>query len=98
MLFNHEDIQLDSTISSKAKLYKAGKLLFIGDGYKAITMMINIAQDKDPVKQKFKSQLELREKPKFKIDNENSLEAMRKEAHEAEEQRKKDLLRKPRQR
>jgi hypothetical protein len=65
MIFQHEDIELDSTISSKAKLYKAGRLLFIGDGYKAITMMLNIAQDKEPVKAKFHAQLTLREKPKF---------------------------------
>ena len=32
-IFRHENMELDLTTSSKAKLYKDGKLLFIGDGY-----------------------------------------------------------------
>jgi len=80
MIFQHEDIELDSTISSKARLYKGGKLLFIGDGYKAITMMLQIAQDKEPVRQKFNAQLTMREKPKFSpLDD---IEKLRREALE----------------
>jgi len=80
MIFQHEDIELDSTISSKARLYKGGKLLFMGDGYKAITMMLQIAQDKEPVRQKFNAQLTLREKPKFSpLDD---IEKLRREALE----------------
>jgi len=80
MIFQHEDIELDSTISSKARLYKGGKLLFMGDGYKAITMMLQIAQDKEPVRQKFNAQLTMREKPKFSpLDD---IEKLRREALE----------------
>ena len=40
-IFKHEDMLMDMSISSRTKLYKDDKLLFIGDGYKAITIMIN---------------------------------------------------------
>ena len=40
-IFEHENLEIDLTESSKTKLYKDGLLLFIGDGYKAITIMIN---------------------------------------------------------
>lgn len=87
MIFQHEDIELDSTISSKAKLYKAGRLLFIGDGYKAITMMINAAQDKEPVRNKFRAQLNMREKPKFSANQD--IEYLRQQAREENDNRTK---------
>lgn len=81
-IFEHENLEIDLTESSKTKLYKDGLLLFIGDGYKAITIMINNAQDKDPVKDKFRNQLNMREKPRF-AQKGDDLEALRKEAHES---------------
>lgn len=81
-VFVHENLKIDLTISSKTKLYKDDLLLFIGDGYKAITIMINNAQDKDPVKEKFNKQLNMREKPRF-AQKGDDLEALRKEAHES---------------
>lgn len=65
MIYEHEDLQIDSTVSSKTRLYKDDKLVFIGDGFKAITMMINNSKNPEPVKQKFHAQLTMREKPKF---------------------------------
>lgn len=81
-VFVHENLKIDLTISSKTKLYKDDLLLFIGDGYKAITIMINNAQDKDPVKEKFNKQLNMREKPRF-AQKGDDLEALRKEALES---------------
>ena len=73
---------LDTTISSKSKLYKNNKLLFIGDGYKAITIMLNSSKDNVPVKDKFWAQLSTREKPRFSSKGDD-LEALRKEALES---------------
>ncbi len=65
-IFQHEDMEIDLTTTTKSRLYKNNLLLFIGDGYKAISMMINYSEDKEPVKQKFHAQLTMREKPRFK--------------------------------
>ena len=81
-IFRHENMELDLTTSSKAKLYKDGKLLFIGDGYKAILSMISNSKDKEPVKYKFNAQLNMREKPRFASKGDD-LEALRKEALES---------------
>ena len=74
-------MEMDMSISSRTKLYKDGKLLFIGDGYKAITIMINSSKNQEPVKEKFHKQLNMREKPKFSKGDD--LEALRKEALES---------------
>ena len=81
MIFKHENMKLDLTVSSKAKLYRDGKLIFMGDGYKAILTMINGSQDPDPVRFKFNAQLHMREKPKFSKGDD--LEALRREALES---------------
>ena len=80
-IFKHEDMLMDSSISSRTKLYKGDKLVFIGDGYKAITMMINSSKNQEPVREKFHKQLNMREKPRFSKGDD--LEALRKEAHES---------------
>ena len=80
-IFRHENMELDLTVSSKAKLYKDGMLMFMGDGYKAILSMINSSKDQEPVKEKFHKQLTMREKPKF-TTKADDLEALRKEALE----------------
>jgi hypothetical protein len=64
-IYRHENMEIDLTTSSKTRLYADNKLIFMGDGYKAILTMINRSEDKTPVKQKFKAQLNMREKPKF---------------------------------
>ena len=46
MKFKHENYTIDLTASNKAKLYYNNQLVFIGDGYKAITAMLNGSQDK----------------------------------------------------
>ena len=68
---------MDMTISSKTRLYKNDKLVFMGDGYKAITIMINSSENKEPVRDKFHAQLNMREKPKFGGDD---IETLRKQA------------------
>ena len=74
-------MEMDMSISSRTKLYKDGKLLFIGDGYKAITIMINSSKNQEPVREKFHKQLNMREKPRFSKGDD--LEALRKEALES---------------
>ena len=55
---------MDMTISSKTRLYKDDQLVFMGDGYKAITIMLNSSENQEPVREKFHAQLTMREKPK----------------------------------
>ena len=81
-IFKHENMEMDMSISSKTKLYKDDKLIFMGDGYKAITIMINSSKDQQPVKDKFHAQLTMREKPRFSSKGDD-LEALRKEALES---------------
>ena len=45
MIFKHEDLAIDLTNSNKGKLYKGRQLIFLGDGYKAITMMMRNAKE-----------------------------------------------------
>ena len=97
-MFKHEDFVIDLENSNKTKLYKSGKLVFIGDGYKAITMLIRNAEDPGPVKERFKAQLEMREKPKF--EKQTDIDTLRKEAAEEEAQsraaeKKKKVIRRP---
>ena len=77
-IFKHEDMLMDMSISSKTKLYKDDKLIFMGDGYKAITIMINNSKNQQPVREKFHAQLTMREKPKFSKGDD--IEALRKQA------------------
>tara|TARA_B100000497_G_C7477770_1_gene293657 strand:+ start:88 stop:453 length:366 start_codon:yes stop_codon:yes gene_type:complete len=65
MIFKHEKFVLDLNAATKAKLYSENKLVFMGDGYKAILILINSSSNPEPVKKKFEAQLKLREKPKF---------------------------------
>jgi len=65
MIFKHENFVLDLDNAVKAKLYFKDNLVFVGDGYKAIKILISSCNNSEPVKHKFKSQLELREKPRF---------------------------------
>lgn len=88
MKFKHENYIIDLDDTSKAKLYQNNQLIFIGDGYRAITAMLNGCQDKEPVKKQFKSQLSMREKPKFDTSNDD-MERMRREALAALEPKKK---------
>ncbi len=84
-IFKHEDMVLDLTISSKSKLYKNGYLRFLGDGYKAIQIMITEAVDKEAVKQQFHKQIEMRQKTQFtKTDD---VESLRQQLINEEEQR-----------
>ena len=81
-IFKHENFVLDLNAAHKSILYKNNKLLFMGDGYKAIQILISQSADSKPVKEKFKSQLQMREKPKFS-KSEDELERLRKEAQAA---------------
>jgi hypothetical protein len=64
-IFRHENFLIDLTNAHKGKLFMDNTLVFYGDGYKAITMMIRNCKNSKPVEQKFKSQLSQREKCKF---------------------------------
>ena len=81
-IFKHENFVLDLNAAHKSILYKDNKLLFMGDGYKAILSMINNSKDQQPVKQKFSNQLNMREKPKFS-KSDDALERLRREAEAA---------------
>ena len=81
-IFKHENFVLDLNAAHKSILYKDNKLLFMGDGYKAIQILISQSADSEPVKKKFKAQLRMREKPKF--DNaHDEIERLRREAQAA---------------
>ena len=82
MKFKHENYVIDLNDTSKTTLYCNNQLIFVGDGYRAITTMLNGCQDKEPVKKQFKSQLNMREKPKFSTAN-YELERLRREAQAA---------------
>jgi len=64
-VFAHEDLLIDLREANRGKLYKGNQLMFIGDGYKAITMMMRNCKDYTPVREKFKAQLNTREKCKL---------------------------------
>ena len=81
-IFKHENFVLDLNAAHKSILYKNDKLLFMGDGYKAIQILISQSTDAEPVKKKFKAQLRMREKPKFDTSNDD-IERMRREAEAA---------------
>ena len=59
MIFKHEKFILDLNAATKAKLYSENKLVFMGDGYKAILILINSSSNPEPVKNKFKAQLKV---------------------------------------
>ena len=65
MIFEHEDLLIDLTKSNKGKLYKGNQLIFLGDGYKAITLMMRNAKDYKPIQKKFKPQLTMRQQCKL---------------------------------
>jgi len=64
-VFAHEDLVIDLREANRGKLYKGNQLMFIGDGYKAITMMMRNCKDYAPVREKFQAQLNTREKCKL---------------------------------
>ena len=78
MIFKHENFILDTENAGRSALYKGGKLVFLGDGYRAITIFVRNCVNPEPVKEKFHNQLTLREKPKF--SKQNDLEVLRREA------------------
>ena len=78
MIFKHENFILDTENAGRSALYKDGKLEFLGDGYRAITILVRNCKDPAPVREKFQNQLNMREKPKF--SKQNDLEVLRREA------------------
>jgi hypothetical protein len=79
MIFKHENFLLDLENAHRAKLYKDDKLLFLGDGYRAITMLIRNSKNSMPVEEKFRNQLETRQKPAFTV-KQDDLESLRLQA------------------
>jgi hypothetical protein len=79
MIFRHENFLLDLENAHRAKLYKDDKLLFLGDGYRAITMLIRNSKNSMPVEEKFRNQLETRQKPAFTV-KQDDLESLRLQA------------------
>jgi hypothetical protein len=79
MIFRHENFLLDLENAHRAKLYKDDKLLFLGDGYKAITMLIRNSKNSMPVEEKFRNQLKTRQKPAFTV-KQDDLESLRLQA------------------
>lgn len=85
---SHGNLMLDTSNTTKAKLYQDNRLIFMGDGYKAILQFIRLSNNAPEVMERFRAQLEMREKPKFKS---NDIETLRKEAHLEEEKRKAEM-------
>jgi hypothetical protein len=79
MIFKHENFVLDLESAHRAKLYRDDKLVFLGDGYKAITILIRNCKNSAPVEEKFNSQLRTRQKPKFTVQKDD-LESLRLQA------------------
>lgn len=63
-IYKFENLELEMH-DAKAKLYCNDRLVFMGDAYKAILQFIKLSNDSPRVIQKFKAQLDSREKPKF---------------------------------
>ena len=64
-IFEHEDLLIDLREANRGKLYKGNQLMFVGDGYRAITMMMRKCKDYTPVREKIHAQLNTREKCKL---------------------------------
>ena len=68
-----ENLIIDLT-GRKGKLYQDGKLMFMGDGYRCITMMVRNSKDNVPVREKFSAQLTTREKCKLTLSQKTKAE------------------------
>lgn len=66
MIYSIEEFILDLDNATKAKLYYKDKLMFMGDGYKAINILIRNTHNKEAAKKVFFKQLSQRERPRFK--------------------------------
>ena len=66
MIYKLEDFVLDLNVATKAILYHKGQLVFMGDGYRAINILIRNVDNKEIARQTFSKQLSQREKPRFK--------------------------------
>lgn len=64
MIYKFENLELD-LVSGRGTLYKDNKILFRGDGYVAIKMMINESGNNARVLRFFHSQLSMREACRF---------------------------------
>ena len=64
MIYQHKNFVLDMN-GNKGKLYVNGRLRFMGDHYVAIQMLLRFSENHPDVREKFKTQLEMREKPRF---------------------------------
>ena len=62
------NLYLNMDSSDRAKLYKDGKLLFIGNGYTAIKMFIAQSGNHPAALERFKNQLTMREERKTKTE------------------------------
>ena len=63
----HDNIMLEMDSSSRAKVYKNGNLVFLGNGWTAIKIFISESDNHPDVIARFRQQLEQREKPKFQM-------------------------------
>ena len=66
MIYSIEEFILDLDVATKAKLYHKEKLMFMGDGYRAINILIRNVSNKEAAKKVFYKQLSQRERPRFK--------------------------------
>ena len=89
--FKHESMVMDMTLSSKTRLYKDDKLIFMGDGYKAISIKLNNSKNQEPVREKFHNQLTMREKPKFSGDDIETLRKIAIDEHTRNQEKKNKL-------
>ena len=66
MIYKLEDFVLDLNQATRAHLYYKDKVFFIGDGYKAIKILIANCNNKQAAQHTFRKQLSQRERPRFK--------------------------------
>ena len=53
MIYSIEEFILDLDVATKAKLYHKEKLMFMGDGYRAINILIRNVSNKEAAKKVF---------------------------------------------
>ena len=54
-IVRHENFELDLKEASRGKLYRDGRLIFMGDAYRAITILIKNCNTPGPVQERFKA-------------------------------------------
>jgi len=89
VIYRHNNLVLNMA-NGKGKLFVGNSLRFMGDPYVAIQMMLRFSENHPDVRQMFRQQLSMREKPRF-VKNIKPIETP------PESPKKEKVIRRPRQ-